>query len=119
GELTATQDGMYALAKDTGGRAVFNTNDLKPGLAGALKETSFYYLLAWKPDRQGGTSSRFRKIEVSVPSQSELVVRVRRGFFDIEPAPQVARKKPDTKVATNPAIDKQIQEAFGAPYPGR
>src|SRR5882724_622613 len=119
GELTASQDGMHALARDTGGRAIFNTNDLKPGLAGALKETSFYYLLAWKPDRQAGTTRRFRRIEVSVPSRSELVVRVRRGFFDIEPEPPVTTKKPDTPPATNPAIDKQIQEALGAPYPDR
>ena len=29
GELLATQDGMNALAVDTGGKAVFNTNDLR------------------------------------------------------------------------------------------
>src|SRR5205085_1349817 len=38
GELSATQDGMNALAVDTGGKAIFNTNDLKQGLAPAMKE---------------------------------------------------------------------------------
>jgi VWFA-related protein len=42
-ELAATQDGLNALAVDTGGKAVFNTNDLKKGLAPAIKETSTYY----------------------------------------------------------------------------
>ena len=43
---------MHALAADTGGKALFNTNDLSKGLAPALKETSVYYLLAWKPDEE-------------------------------------------------------------------
>ena len=37
GELTATQDGMNALAADTGGKALFNTNDLTKVFAPALK----------------------------------------------------------------------------------
>ncbi|PWT81389.1 MAG: hypothetical protein C5B44_03900 [Acidobacteria bacterium] len=118
GELTASQDGMHALAKDTGGRAVFNTNDLKPGLAGALKETSFYYLLAWKPERQVNPNSRFHHIEVSIPSRSDLIVRVRRGFFDTEPESE-ARKKEEKTQPDNSAVDKQIQEALAAPYPDR
>ncbi len=119
GELTATQDGMYALAKDTGGRAVFNTNDLRPGLAGALKETSFYYLLAWKPDRETPNPGRFRRIEVSIPGRTELVVRVRRGFFDIDPEPPLAKKKEEKPSKQSPTVDKQLQEALGAPYPDR
>src|SRR5215213_10691843 len=51
-ELAASQDGLNALAADTGGKAIFNTNDLKKGLAPAIKETSTYYLLAWKPDAE-------------------------------------------------------------------
>jgi len=119
GELTASQDGMHALAKDTGGRAVFNTNDLKPGLAGALRETSFYYLLAWKPERQGTANTRFHRIEVSIPSRQDLVVRVRRGFFDTEPESAEVKKKEEKPQAGNPAVDKQIQDALAAPYPDR
>ncbi len=33
GELLASQDSLNALAADTGGRAVFNTNSLEPGLS--------------------------------------------------------------------------------------
>src|SRR6185295_7050126 len=43
GELSATQDGLNALARDTGGKAIFNTNDFKPGIKGAIKETASYY----------------------------------------------------------------------------
>src|SRR5215207_2778448 len=66
GELFATQDGLNALAVDTGGRAIFNTNDLKQGLAPAIKETSSYYLLAWKPDAEAQKQRRFRNVEVKL-----------------------------------------------------
>jgi hypothetical protein len=98
GELFASQDGMNALAADTGGKAVFNTNNLQPGLSKALKETETYYLLAWKPDREAAQSSKFRRIEVKVVGRSDLNVQVRRGFFDREPEPaKQTRNKKDTK----------------------
>jgi VWFA-related protein len=121
GELAASQDGMHALAQDTGGRALFNTNDLKPGLIGALKETSFYYLLAWKPDREAPVRGRFRRIEVKVISRPNLTVRVRRGFFDVEPEPLTVKKEPKTPKASATRLpgDKELQEALASPYPER
>lgn len=124
GELAASQDGMYALAHDTGGRAIFNSNDLKPGLLGALKETSFYYLLAWKPDRDARPTGRFRRIEVKVPSRPDLTVRVRRGFFDVEPEAPTAKADEKKKLAAPNASNaplgvKQLQDALLSPYPER
>ena len=99
GELLASQDALNALAEDTGGRAVFNTNALEPGLKRALNETSTYYLLAWKPDPTSNRSERFRKIEVKLVNKSNLTVRVRRGFFDTEP-PVDETKKPSPTAKT-------------------
>jgi VWFA-related protein len=45
-EATAAQDPLHALANDTGGRALLNSNDLQKGVTQALQETSAYYLLA-------------------------------------------------------------------------
>src|SRR5206468_7535927 len=84
-ELSASQDALNALARDTGGRPVFNTNALEPGLTNALKETAVYYLLAWKPEGDTSGTGRFRRIEVSLIGKPALTVRVRRGFFDTEP----------------------------------
>src|SRR3989440_4631483 len=86
GELLASQDAMNALAKDTGGRAVFNTNGLDTGLSNALKETSVYYLLAWRPEHAAQASGKFRRIAVTVPTRPDLTMRVRQGFYDLEPA---------------------------------
>ena len=116
-ELMATQDGLNALAADTGGKAIFNTNDLSQGLTPAIKETSSYYLLAWKPDADVEKRSRFRNLEVKLVSRPDLTVRVRKGYFDLDPvAPPVTAKAEPTPTKTAPA---KLREAIAAPFPDR
>ncbi len=83
-ELTATQAPLRALAADTGGRALLNTNSLMSAAKVALDETSVYYLLAWSSD-MGQQPNKFRRIEVNVIGHPEYIVRVRRGFIDPDP----------------------------------
>lgn len=117
-ELSATQDPLNALAVDTGGKALYNTNDLVQGLAPAIKETSTYYLLAWKPDVE--TSGRFRQLEVKLVGRPDLTVRVRKGFFDVDPPEDTAesKKKPEPAPTVKPAAAK-LREAITAAYPER
>jgi VWFA-related protein len=117
-EVTATQDGMNALAVDTGGKATYNTNDLVQGLTRAIKETSSYYLLAWKPDAE--TSGRFRQLEVKLVRRSDLTVRVRKGFFDVDPADSTvdSKKKPEENPPVKTTAAK-LREAIMAAYPER
>jgi hypothetical protein len=118
GELYASQDAMNALAKDTGGKAVFNTNALTPGLGRALKETSTYYLLAWKPEQQI-EARKFRRIEVRVTGRPELTVQVRRGYFDIEPEQPVAKpKKKDSKPSEKSPV-VELRKVMAEAYPNR
>ncbi len=129
GELTASQDGMHALAADTGGKALFNTNDLSRGLAPALKETSTYYLIAWKPDAELQKERRFRNLEVRLINRSDLTVRVRKGYFDVDPEPAVAAQpadKPSDKSSGQPAATPapnsapaKLRESIAAAYPER
>lgn len=96
GELAASQDGMNALAVDTGGRAFFNAT-LTSALNEALKETSNYYLLAWRPTSELQKSPNFKLVEVSVIGRPDLTVRVAKGFFGTKP---VTEEKPaDTTAA--------------------
>lgn len=118
GELSATQDPLNALAVDTGGKALFNTNDLTQGLAPAIKETSAYYLLAWKPDAE--TSGRFRQLEVKLVGRPDLNVRVRKGFFDVDPAePTVEAKKKPEKAPPVKTAAATLREVITAAYPER
>jgi VWFA-related protein len=124
GEQTATQDGLNALSRDTGGKPIFNTNDFRPGLRGALAETAIYYLLAWKPDAENKKPGRFRNIQVNVIGRPDLSVRVRKGFFDVDPQPAtIAEAKKPTPVAApeddNKKVITKLREAIFAPYPVR
>jgi VWFA-related protein len=118
GELAATQNPLHALAVDTGGKALYNTNDLAKGLAPAIKETSSYYLLAWKPDAE--TSGRFRQLEVKLVGRPDLTVRVRKGFFDVDPPETTAgsKKKPEPAPPAKTAAAR-LREAIGTAYPER
>jgi len=126
GENFALQDGLNALSRDTGGRPIFNTNDFKPGIRGAMKETAVYYLLAWKPNQENKKAGRFRNIQVSVTGRPDLIVRVRKGFYDVEPSPVStadAKKspspapKPTGPEDQNKAIIAKLHDAIAAPYP--
>jgi VWFA-related protein len=123
GELNASQDGLNALARDTGGKAVFNTNSLGTGLSKVLKETSVYYLLAWKPEQEAQHASKFRRIEVKVVGKPELTVQVRRGFFDVDPEPKVAKKSneknPKAPVPDEKSTVAELRKVMFAAYPNR
>ena len=70
--------GAEALALDTGGFAVRNTNDLTLGVERIAQESRAYYLLGYSPNvpRDG----RFRKLEVKVRGKGQSV-RARRGYY--------------------------------------
>jgi VWFA-related protein len=124
GELVESQDAMNALARDTGGRPIFNTNALDVGVKQALQETSNYYLVAWRPERSEQKSEKFRNIEVNVIGRPNLSVRVRKGFFDFERAPVTAgrqSKPPDQKTdeSKEKAAESQLRAAITAPFPER
>ena len=120
GELVASQDGLSALAAETGGKAIFNTNSLAPGLGRALKETATYYLLAWKPDHES-QPSKFRRIEVKVVGKPDLTVQVRRGFLDREPETAKTTNTEKAKKERDPVTSplSELRKAMLAPYPDR
>ncbi len=116
GEILAMQDGLNALARDTGGQPIFNTNDFKPGVDKAIKESSVYYLLAWKPESDAQAGGRFRTIEVTIPDHPDLIVRLRRGFADTK-APATAATPAKTELRDENAAFAKLRESIAAPYP--
>jgi hypothetical protein len=84
GEVSAAQDALNALAADTGGKAFFNSGALTQAVDDALRETSNYYLLAWRPSGEEQKGANFKRIEVTVTDRPDLTVRLPRGFM-LEP----------------------------------
>ena len=80
---------LQMMARETGGKAITNTNLMSEGLRKAADSLSHYYELAYTAPRVG--SGRFRDIEIEVLPQSgnKLRVRHRRGYRDIDSRQQV------------------------------
>ena len=76
------REGLGLLADETGGRAVFNQNDLAPELARIGDELQHYYSLAYEaPAGDTGKARREHAIEVKVKDGS-LTPRYRRGYLE-------------------------------------
>src|SRR5205085_1303058 len=98
GEISASQDGLNALAVDTGGRALRNTNQpMHEWVEKIMDETSNYYLLAWKPDNEEQKRGKFKHIEVSIVGRPDLQVRVRSSYFKSAALPLLTTKKKSDK----------------------
>lgn len=117
GELSASREAMDTLARDTGGRPIFDTNALDTGLANALRETSVYYLLAWRSSHEAQSSGKARRIEVSALAHPDATIRLRQTLFDAGPVEN--SKKPTSKDQQN--ADKppaaKLTEAINRIYP--
>ena len=107
GERNFSQEPLNALAADTGGRALLNSNDLQDGVARALDETARYYLLAWKPANDAQRASNFSKIKVSIAERPDLKVKLRRGYLSA-PRPQQQQAKTEA-----PAVDLEKTDDLG------
>jgi len=127
-EVTAMQAPLLALAADTGGRALVNSNALGRVVSGALKETALYYLLAWRPEAAAAAGSpKYQRIEVAVRERPDLRVLVRRGFYNGAPPPEAPpaekKKKGDKKSDSAPeapqpsAAERELMSALYAPHP--
>jgi VWFA-related protein len=98
GEIAASQDGLNALAKDTGGQALRNTNrPMHEFVQQVVDETSNYYLIAWKPDSEEQKRGKFKSIEVSIVGRPDLKVRVRNNYFKTAALPLLTTKKKHDK----------------------
>lgn len=95
-EIKDKQEGLALLAEQTGGRAVFNTNDLSKGLDKMLEDTKGFYLIGYQPNSETFDSKmrRFNKLTVHVKTEG-LNVLYRSGFFGIadEDIPRTVAKE--------------------------
>jgi VWFA-related protein len=79
--LEQSQDTMYALAGDTGGKALLDYNDLTLGIVQAQKSVSNYYILGYYTHNYA-LNGKFRKVKVVVnPPVTEATLDYRQGYF--------------------------------------
>jgi VWFA-related protein len=75
-----SQDVLYALAKDTGGRAMFDSNDLALGIAQAAQAVTGYYILGYYTTNIAA-DGRYRRVTVRLASGLAGSVSYRPGYY--------------------------------------
>ena len=78
GETLQNFDSLIHLAKETGGRAIYNTNDTRVGFAEIVEKSRGYYLLAYKADPD--THARPHSIKVRL-NRKDLRVEARTTAY--------------------------------------
>jgi VWFA-related protein len=103
-----SQEGLTYLARETGGFAVLNNNDLNSGIQRALKDQRSYYLIGFDPgDEKFDRKYHSIKIKTLRPG---LQTRTRAGFIGFPDKP--AEPAPQTRSA-------QILSALFSPFGAR
>jgi VWFA-related protein len=120
GEAMLSQDGLSALAGDTGGQFLKNTNYFDRWVSRVLDETSNYYRIAWRPEGEEQKQGRFRRVEVGVVGHPDLTVRLHRGYLtaaaraaEESKAAKGSSSKTDEKTAKG--VEADFRAALSAP----
>lgn len=125
-ELLLAQESLVSLARETGGLAVINSNDMAEGLARIALDNSRYYLLGYLSD-PARAPGRFRKIDVTV-RRPGLRVRARHGFLPADPKAVARKREIDAKSGTPATLRAALSSSlpvgslslrvFAAPFKG-
>jgi len=80
GNFQASQDTLYALAGDTGGKALLDTNDLAAGIVNAQKAVSSYYIIGYYTSNQN-LDGKFRRVKITLNNGASASLNFRQGYF--------------------------------------
>ena len=80
GETMAPREPLNVLADETGGKTVVNSVALDDALEQAVRETSDYYVLAWRPGSENERSAKAR-LELTIEGRPDLRVRLRKTYL--------------------------------------
>jgi VWFA-related protein len=75
-----SQDTLFALAGDTGGKALLDNNDLGRGIVNAQHAQSDYYILGYYTSNTA-VNGKFRKVKVTLNSEMAANLDFRQGYF--------------------------------------
>lgn len=78
-----SQEGMVVLARETGGIALLNSNDLETGVARIYQDTSVYYSIGVTLSKLPTSGQQAVRVEVS---RQGVTVRTRRGYTPLTEA---------------------------------
>lgn len=112
------QDGMNAIARDTGGDVFFRTNDVNWALKKSFEGTRVCYALSYYPSTEG---QGFREIALRVKGHPDYSVRTQKGYLasDAAKKEKPAAKSPQQRLfdaMAHPMPETQINVSASAHY---
>ena len=121
------KDVMNAVARDTGGFPIFNSNNLQAGFKKSLDDNNAYYILAYYPSNTKA-DGKFREIKIVIKSHPELSIRTRKGYYapgkrDLVAENTKSSQKTQANVApatlegTDEKADKAVRDSLSSPVP--
>jgi VWFA-related protein len=75
-----SQDTLFALAGDTGGKALLDNNDLTRGIVEAQEAISDYYMIGYYATNTA-KNGHFRRIKVSLTQDATAKLDYRQGYY--------------------------------------
>lgn len=109
------QDGLFELARRTGGRAVLNGNDFGEIFEVVDRESSGYYLLGYYPE-DSEQRGRLRRLRVAVKRKG-LKVSHQRGYYEERPFERMSQSEKNLRMRQallfdTPYADLPIQVGY-------
>jgi VWFA-related protein len=78
--LQRSQDTLYTLASDTGGKALLDNNELAMGIVQAEKGIGSYYLIGYYTSNQS-PDGKFRRIKITLNNGLAANLDFRQGYY--------------------------------------
>jgi VWFA-related protein len=75
-----SQDTLFALAGDTGGKAFLDNNDLSLGIENSQQAVSDYYILGYYTTNTA-KNGRFRRIKITLTGEQAANLSYRQGYY--------------------------------------
>src|SRR5271156_140472 len=75
-----SQDTLFALAGDTGGKALFDSNDLTHGIVQAQQAIADYYVLGYYTTNTA-RNGHFRRVKISLNQDATAKLDYRQGYY--------------------------------------
>jgi VWFA-related protein len=78
--FSKSQDTLWTMAADTGGKALLDNNDLSAGIVKAQKSVSSYYIIGYYPTNEA-LNGKFRRIKISLNNNVSASLDYSQGYY--------------------------------------
>ena len=75
-----SQDTLFSLATDTGGKSLLDSNDLEGGIVKAQQSVASYYIIGYYTSNQN-LDGKFRRVKVTLNNGLSANLDFRQGYF--------------------------------------